>query len=86
MMNRAGLIESFKDTQRMIRTNEDLRDQTLKTRAGTLLYLGGYEAMNPTVKTEIPVIEVIEDTSFMRADPTGSLCSISQTPTVRAEE
>ena len=64
MMNRAGLIESFKDTQRMIRTNEDLRDQTLKTRAGTLLYLGGYEAMNPTVKTEIPVIEVIEDTSF----------------------
>ena len=64
MMNRAGLIESFKDTQRMIRTNEDLRDQTLKTRAGTLLYLGGYEAMDPTVKTEIPVIEIIEDTSF----------------------
>lgn len=64
MMNRAGLIESFKDTQRVIRTNEDLRDQTLKTRAGTLLYLGGYEAMDPTVKTEIPVIEIIEDTSF----------------------
>ena len=64
MVSRIGLIESFNDTQRMIRRNEVLREQSLKTQAGTLLYLGGYEALNPSIKTDTPVIEVIEDTTF----------------------
>lgn len=64
MISRNELIESFKDTQRMIRSDETLRNLTLKAQAGTLLYLSGFEAKNPAVKTQIPVIEVEEDTTF----------------------
>ena len=64
MVSRFGLIESFNDTQRMIRRNRELQERTLKTQAGTLLYLGGYEAMDPSVKMDPPLIEVVEDTSF----------------------
>ena len=64
MVSRTGLIESFNDTQRMIRRDQTLWDETLKTQAGTLLYLGGYEAMDPSVKADLPVIDVTEDTTF----------------------
>ncbi|MDO5133761.1 MAG: TIGR02452 family protein [Eubacteriales bacterium] len=64
MTSRTGLIESFKDTQRMIRRDETLRSLTVKAQAGTILYLGGYEAMDPAVKTESPVFEVTGDTTF----------------------
>ncbi len=64
MINRIALIESFKDTQQMIRSNELLRDRTLRAQAGTLLYLRSYEAMDPAVKADPPVIEIVEDTTF----------------------
>ena len=51
-----SLREAFKDTQRMIRENRKLGELTLQMQAGTQLYLAGYEAVNPTVKCEDPVV------------------------------
>ena len=64
MVSRVGLIEAFKDTQQMIRTNKNLLDRTLKMQAGTILYLAGYDAIYPSVKEDPPEIEVVEDTTF----------------------
>ena len=59
-----SLREAFKDTQRMIRENRKLGELTLQMQAGTQLYLAGYEAVNPTVKCEDPIVLVVEDTTY----------------------
>ena len=59
-----SLREAFKETQRMIRENRKLGELTLQMQAGTLLYFAGYEAVNPTIKQEDPVVSVVEDTTF----------------------
>ena len=67
MIDRAGLIEAFKDTQRMVKENRKLAELTLKMQAGTCLYLDRFEAVDPHVKTDVPDISVIEDTTFHAA-------------------
>ena len=64
MRDTIGLIEAFKDTKRKIRENKELADSTLKTQAGTLLYLRGFMAIDPTLKSEEADVEIVEDTSF----------------------
>lgn len=64
MNDRFRLIEIFNDTQRQIWEDRDLNLQTLQTQAGSLLYLPGYECVNPLIKSIPPVISVVEDTTF----------------------
>ena len=64
MPDRIALIEAFKTTQRLIREDPVLREDTLRTQAGTLLYFPAYEAINPKMKTDAPEIEIVEDTTF----------------------
>lgn len=64
MIDHYALIEAFKDTQRSIRENSELAELTLQMQAATLLYLGGYDSINPVVKREVPEILVVEDTTF----------------------
>ena len=64
MRSRVALIQSFKDTQRYIKENEQLREETLLAMAATTLYLEDYEAFNPTIKVQTAKIRVIEDTTF----------------------
>ena len=68
MVSSFGLIEAFRDTQRVIRENEELRAETLKTKAGTMLYFPDYECINPEIKQEEPDILVVEDTTFHAAE------------------
>ena len=63
MMN-IQLREAFKETQRMVRENGELRELTLRVQAGTELFLGGYEAVNPSVRREEPKVFAAEDTTF----------------------
>ena len=64
MRSRVALIRSFRDTQQFIRDNAQLREATQRAMASTTLYLADYEAFTPTVRTEVPRIRVIEDTTF----------------------
>ncbi len=61
------LIESFRDTQRRIKDDDELRRMTLKTQAGTLLYFRNYKAIDPCIKNDAPDISVVEDTTFHAA-------------------
>lgn len=61
------LIEAFKDTQRMIREDEQLNAAAMEMQAGTMLYLSGYNSIKPKVRQETPVIIVEEDTTFHAA-------------------
>ena len=67
MASSFSLIEAFKDTQRVIRESERLREGTLKTQAGTMLYFPDYECLMPEIKQEEPDILVVEDTTFHAA-------------------
>ena len=64
MRSRVALIQSFKDTQRYIKENEQLREETLLAMAATTLYLEGYESFNPSIKVGTAKIRVTEDTTF----------------------
>ncbi len=64
MISRIDLIESFRDTRNAIKENEDLSARTIQTQAGTMLYLRGYAAVNPSVKSQSPDIAILEDTTF----------------------
>ena len=64
MADRKELIESFQDTQRKVKEDPKLSEMTLQMKAGTMLYLRDYEAVNPTVKCMVPNITVCEDTTF----------------------
>ena len=64
MRSRVALIQSFKDTQRFIKENEQLQEETLLAMAATMLYLEGYEAFNPAIKGGTAKIRVTEDTTF----------------------
>ena len=64
MAGRIALIEAFKTTQRIQQENRELKARTLHMQAGTLLYLGGFEAVEPKIKCESAEIEVVEDTTF----------------------
>ena len=64
MRSRVALIQSFKDTQRFIKENEQLREETLLAMAATTLYLEGYESFNPSIKVGTAKIRVTEDTTF----------------------
>lgn len=68
MYSRIGLIESFRDTQRRIREDKKLQEQTLAMQAGTILYLRDYEAVSPVIKSDRPDIRVMEDTTFHCAE------------------
>ena len=63
-MDRFALVESFKDTQRLIKENPALRDATLTMQAGTRLFLPGFDAVAPVRKSDVPTITVLEDTTF----------------------
>ena len=45
MGSQIGLIESFRDTQIQIRSNDKLREETRKMQAGTRLYLDNFESI-----------------------------------------
>ena len=64
MTDRLELKQSFQDTQRKIRENPELTARTLAAQAGTLLYLGGYRAVSPRIKTDAADIRVTDDTTF----------------------
>ncbi|MDO5134105.1 MAG: TIGR02452 family protein, partial [Eubacteriales bacterium] len=63
-MDRFALVESFKDTQRLIKENPALRDATLTMQAGTRLFLPGFDAVASVWKSDVPTITVLEDTTF----------------------
>ena len=63
-VSRIALMEAFKDTMRRMEQNEELKRLTEKTEAGTRLYLRDFSAISPTIKCEVPNIEVVEDTTF----------------------
>ena len=64
MISSFRLIEAFQDTQKRIREDEELKKRTLHLQAETRLYLGGFDAIEPSVKRETPKIAVSEDTTF----------------------
>ena len=64
MIPRISLIEAFEDTQRKCRDHPDLRAATVKMQADTLLYLKGFDAIDPHEKSREPDIEICEDTTF----------------------
>ncbi len=64
MISSYALQQCFLDTQRMIREDAGLRRSTERMQAGTLLFLPGYCAVCPAVKSAVPVISVTEDTTF----------------------
>ena len=68
-VSRAALVEAFRDTQRMLREDGTLRQQSLETKAGTRLFLRGFEAFDPRIRQSVPVIEVTGDTTFHAAQP-----------------
>ena len=76
MISRTLLMEVFRDTQQKYRDDPDLRSATLKMQAETLLYLKDFEALDPRVKSRVPDIEILEDTTFHCAkrlmDETGT--------------
>jgi len=64
MVSQISLIESFKDTQIMIKSNEVLKRETKKMQAGTRLYLDHFVSVIKNRKCEMPSILVVEDTTF----------------------
>lgn len=64
MVSRFDLIETFTDTRKKIKENSRLSELTLQMQAGTMLYLRGYKAINPSVKSTILDVTVLEDTTF----------------------
>ncbi len=58
------LIECFRDTQRMVKENRALRRATRSMQAGTLLYLPGYEAISPVLRSQGAPLRVLGDTTF----------------------
>ena len=66
-----ALAACFRDTLRQIREDPELKEQTLRMQAGTVLYLKGYEAVAPEVKSEVPDISVVRDTTFRCAASLG---------------
>ena len=64
MISRFQLIEAFHDTQKKIREDEELKKRTLHLQAETRLYLGGFDAIEPSFKSESSNIAVTEDTTF----------------------
>ncbi len=68
MLNRRSLlIESFKDTMNQIKDTPGLAEKTRKMQGNTILYMPGYEAYCPHVKSRKLPIRVLEDTSFHAA-------------------
>ena len=61
MADRNALIECFRDTQRMIQEDPALHESALRAQAQTVLYLSGYEAIQPAEKSKGLTIEVLED-------------------------
>ena len=64
MVSRLGLIDAFNDTLKRIGDDEALKRSTACMQAGTQLFLPDYESILPTVKSDIPDIIVVEDTTF----------------------
>lgn len=64
MSSRFALIESFKDTQRIIKDNSLLRERTERMKAETRLFMPGFDAICPNIKSEKPEIVILEDTTF----------------------
>ena len=61
------LIESFRDTIRQIKETPALAEKTRNMQGNTILYMPGYEAYCPHVKSRMLLIRVLEDTSFHAA-------------------
>jgi uncharacterized protein (TIGR02452 family) len=64
MVSQIGLIDAFSDTLKRIREDETLKKATACMQARTLLYLAGYESILSTVKSDVPDILVVEDTTY----------------------
>lgn len=64
MVSRIGLVEAFNDTCRRIQEDETLKKATANMQAGTQLYFPAYESILSTIKSDIPDILVVEDTTF----------------------
>ncbi len=60
-------IAAFQKTLRKIKEIPELASRTLQMQAGTMLYLREYRAVNPTVKSRVPDVRVLEDTTFHAA-------------------
>ena len=63
-MDKMDLIESFKDTIRLFREDNALREATLAMQADTRLFFPSFEAIHPIRKTDKPNLSVVEDTTF----------------------
>ena len=68
-MNYHDLISCFRDTLRV--AQETLAEETARMQAGTALYLPGFQAPAPRVKSEGLALEVTEDTTFHCARQCG---------------
>lgn len=64
MADTKALTECFRDTLRQLKEDRELAERTLRMQAGTVLYLKGYEAAAPEVKSESQDVSVVRDTSF----------------------
>ena len=64
MSSRIALIESFKDTLRIIKEDSLLRECTEKMKAGTRLFMPEFDAICPQIKREKPETIIREDTTF----------------------
>lgn len=69
MTDTKALTECFRDTMRQLKEDRELAERTLRMKAGTVLYLKGYEAVAPEVKSETPDVFVVRDTAFRCAAP-----------------
>ena len=63
------LTECFRDTLRQLKDDRELAERTLQMKAGTVLYLKGYEAVAPEIKSENPDVFVVRNTTFRCAAP-----------------
>ncbi len=64
MADTQALTECFRDTLRQMKEDRELAERTLRMRAGTVLYLKGYEAVAPEIKSDVPDVSVVRDTAF----------------------
>lgn len=64
MISQTTLIDTFEDTKRKCREYPELRVETIKMKAETLLYLTGFDAVDTKEKSSEPNIEICEDTTF----------------------
>lgn len=63
-MDRERLIEIFQDTQSLSYENEELQKKTKLMCYQTKLYYQNFEDLLPENKSEVPDIEIIEDTTY----------------------